>query len=112
VHDFWRFDSALDAGALLAPQTLQAAFTRATINGIAEPTGLGWFVQTYDDELVVWTFGTIKDAYSSLIIKLPKRHVTVILLANSDGLNAGAALENGDITTSAFARLFFRLFGL
>lgn len=112
VRDYARFDAALDNGALLLPQTIEAAFTRATVNGVAVPTGLGWFVQNYDGEKLVWTFGTIKDAYSALVIKLPYRHVTLVLLANSDGLNSGASLENGDVTTSAFARLFFKVFGL
>ena len=112
VHDYARFDAALDSGALLLPQTIDAAFSQATVNGVAVPTGLGWFVQNYNREKLVWTFGTIKDAYSALIIKLPARHVTLILFANSDGLNTAASLENGDITTSPFARLFFKVFGL
>jgi hypothetical protein len=33
----------------------------------------------------------------------------LILLANSDGLSAPFALENGDVTTSLFAKTFLRL---
>ncbi len=36
--------------------------------------------------------------------------VTLILLANSDGLSAAYGLSNGDVTTSLFAKLFLRLF--
>jgi len=57
---------------------------------------------------VVWHFGVVKDAWSSLIVKVPSRDLTFILLANSDGLSAPFALENGDITTSVFARLFLK----
>ena len=74
------------------------------------PTGLGWFVQGYNGQAVVWQFGIVPDAYSSLIVKLPNRRLTFILLANSDGLSAPFALERGDVTASLFARLFLRLY--
>jgi hypothetical protein len=32
------------------------------------------------------------------------------MLANGPGLTAGAQLEQGDLTTSAFAKIFLRLF--
>jgi hypothetical protein len=41
---------------------------------------------------------------------LPQRGVTLILLANSDGLVSPYALANGDVSVSPFARLFMRLF--
>jgi hypothetical protein len=36
--------------------------------------------------------------------------LTLILLANSDGLSEPFSLQNGDVTTSLFARTFLRLF--
>jgi hypothetical protein len=45
-----------------------------------------------------------------LIIKLPARRVTLILLANSDDLTAKNELQSGDVTRSHFAALFLRLF--
>jgi len=57
----------------------------------------------------VWHFGVARGAYSSLILKVPNKHVTLILLANSDRLSAPYTLENGDVTQSVFARLFLRL---
>ena len=48
--------------------------------------------------------------YSSLIVKVPNRRLTLILLANSDGLTAPFALEAGDVTASIFARTFLRTF--
>jgi hypothetical protein len=66
-------------------------------------------VQTYRGERVVWTFGIVSGAYSSLIIKVPARNVTLILLANSDGLVAPYDLAQGVLTRSVFANLFLRL---
>ena len=41
---------------------------------------------------------------------MPGRDITLILLANSDGLSAPYTLANGDVTASLFAKLFLRLF--
>jgi CubicO group peptidase (beta-lactamase class C family) len=111
VRDLARFDAALDSSLLLREETTRAAWS-VTYNAqnAALPTGLGWFVQTYRGEPVVWHYGNIPNAYSSLIIKLPSRKVTLILLANSDGLSAPFQLEAGDVTRSLFATLFLRLF--
>src|SRR5262249_12378271 len=73
------------------------------------PMGLGWFVQYYKGERVVWHFGNVPNAYSSLILKLPARNMTFILLANSDGLSSPFDLAQGDVTRSLFASLFLKL---
>jgi hypothetical protein len=46
-----------------------------------------------------------------MIIKLPDHGLTLILLANSDGLTAPFPLANGDVTVSPFAKIFFSLLG-
>jgi hypothetical protein len=74
------------------------------------PTGLGWFVQNYNGQRLYWQFGNIPGAYSSLILKVPARHVTLILLANSDGLSTPFPLQDGDVTSSLFAKTFLKLF--
>lgn len=104
VRDLARYDEAFNVGLLLLPQTQALAWTQTA--GI--PMGLGWFVQRYNNELVVWHFGVAKDAYSSLIVKIPARHVTMILLANSDGLGPQTMLTDGDINQSLFAKVFLR----
>ena len=45
-----------------------------------------------------------------MILKVPGRDMTLILLANSEGLSAPFALENGDVTRSLFALVFLRIF--
>ena len=108
VRDLARFDNALTSGALLASATRTAAWTQATSGGSPLPTGLGWFVQNYHDEPIVWQFGMTRGGYSSLIVKAPNRGLTFIVLANSDGLSAPFALDSGDVTSSLFATLFLR----
>ena len=41
---------------------------------------------------------------------MPEKRITVILLANSDGLSAPFRLGAGDVGTSAFANSFLRIF--
>jgi CubicO group peptidase (beta-lactamase class C family) len=107
--DLAQFDLAFDSG-FLAPATRVHALSQAFADGKPLRTGLGWFVQGYNGEPIAWQFGVVENAYSSLIVKVPNRRLTLILLANSDGLTAPFALEAGDVTTSIFARTFLQAF--
>lgn len=111
ARDLARFEIAVDDDDLIARELRAVAWTNATTSaGTPLPAGLGWFVQTYNGRRVVWQFGSIRDAGSSLVIKVPERDITLILLANSDGLAPGDTLAAGDVTASLYARLFLRLF--
>jgi CubicO group peptidase (beta-lactamase class C family) len=113
VRDLAEFDRALDESwFLLEESRTQAWSARPGGDGTMMPTGLGWFVQQYRGEPVVWQYGLIPDAYSSMILKLPNRHTTIILLANSDGLAVPFNLSEGDVTKSLFATLLLRMFVL
>jgi CubicO group peptidase (beta-lactamase class C family) len=111
VRDLARFDAALDSGILLREDTLRAAWSNPYGREKILPFGMGWFVQRYNGEPVVWHFGIVANGYSALWLKLPSRHLTLLLLANSDGLSAPFDLQSGDVTKSVFANLFLRLFG-
>lgn len=111
VRDLARFEIALDRYDLVRSDLLGSAWTNATTaSGTRVPVGLGWWVQNYNGQTLVWQFGSIRDAGSSLVIKVPGRELTMILLANSDGLASSDALAAGDVTASLFAKLFLRLF--
>lgn len=104
--DLARFDTALDGAVLLHRETMSTMWSRSG----SMPTGLGWFVQNYNGQPLYWQFGNTPGAFSSLILKVPSKRLTLILLANSDGLSAPFPLQDGDVTTSLFARTFLRLF--
>jgi len=107
VLDLALFDAALEsAGRLLNRETMTAMWS----NGNGMPTGLGWFVQDYNGQKLYWQFGITPGAYSSLILIVPSSHLTLIMLANSDGLTAPFSLQDGDVNNSLFARTFLRLF--
>ena len=110
VRDLARYDAALDAGVLLQPDSLALAWSPFVSNrGAFLPYGLGWFVQETTGVRVIWHYGQWEQ-YSSLYIKLPASHATLILLANSGELSTRFNLAGGDITESPFARLFLRMF--
>jgi CubicO group peptidase (beta-lactamase class C family) len=110
VRDLARFNRALDELVLLQPETIAASWSPSfDRNGQPTPMGLGWFVQFYRGERVVWHFGHVPNAYSSLMLKLPAKNITFILLANSEGLSVPFQLPAGDVTRSVFATLFLKL---
>lgn len=116
ARDLYEFESALDRGEPLSQSTLRNEMWNPAIvfdaagNRIATPTGLGWFVQNASGEKLVWTFGHIPDASSALILKMPRKNLTLIMLSNSGGLANGFNFEQGDVTTSPFVKVFLRLF--
>lgn len=112
VHDYAQFDLALRGGILMTPETLAEAWRPATdTTGKSLPHGLGWFVQSYNGEPVIWQFGSAGDAgSSSMVITMPTRGVTLVLMANSPGLVKTFPLAKGDVTASPFARIFLSLF--
>ena len=111
ARDLVQFDLALKKGVLLRAETIAQAWTPPVgRQGQRLPHGLGWFVQSYAGEPVVWQFGVGENSSSSLLITLPRRGLTLVLLANSDGLARPFALAAGDLTVSPFGRLFLGIF--
>ena len=111
VDDLTRFVAGLNSGLVMRPETLALAWRPAVdARGVRLPHGLGWFVQSYNGETIAWQFGVGDNASSSLLVTVPGRGVTMILLANSDGLARSFPLAAGDLTVSPFARLFLGLF--
>lgn len=106
IQDLAQFDTGLRNGILLRPDTLAAAWRPAG----GSPHGIGWFVQSYNGEGVVWQFGNGGTGSSSMWITVPSRAVTFVAVANSNGLAKGFSLSNGDVTLSPFARAFLGLF--
>lgn len=110
AHDLAKFDIALKQGLIVKPETLAAAWAPPIgATGQALPHGLGWFVQVYNGETIVWQYGLSTNAGSALMMSVPARGITLILLANSDGLVKSFDLSTGDLMVSPFARVFVGL---
>lgn len=112
VRDIARFDLALRSGIIVRLETLTNAWQAPVgAKGQRLPHGFGWFVQNSNGQPVVWQFGTGDNGSSSLLVTLPARGLTVILLANSNGLaKTSPALSAGDLNASPFGRLILGVF--
>ena len=110
ARDLAKFDLAIKKGFLRAETLALAWAPPAGANGQRLPHGLGWFMQSYNGEPIVWQFGVSDSGSSSMILTAPFRGLTLILLANSSGLARPFSLEAGDVTVSPFARLFLEIF--
>ena len=99
--DLFKWDQALYTGKLVRPATLDLAFTPGrTSNGKVIEThffehpsayGFGWFVSS-EKAAAVLEHGGDWSGYRTHIIRVPSRHVTVIVLTNS---------SNGDVVRIA-----------
>jgi CubicO group peptidase (beta-lactamase class C family) len=111
IHDLEKFDLALKQGVLLRPEWRALTWTPPTdAHGQPLPHAYGWFSQAYNGGHVVWQFGVSDSGSSSMIITLPERGLTLILLANNHDLARPFDLTAGDVTVSPFARLFLSVF--
>ena len=111
VTDLARFDLALDEGRLLSDAS-KAEMWRAgrSPSGAVLPYGIGWWVQEVDGRRLVWHGGWWEQAYSALYLKLPDERLTLILLANSEGIWWGNPLDAAQVERSPFAAAFLRRF--
>jgi CubicO group peptidase (beta-lactamase class C family) len=110
--DLARFDIALDDGRLLADSSKQIMWSAGRNSaGQALPYGVGWFVEDAGGRRAVWHTGLWDGAYSALYLKLPDERLSLILLANSEGLRWEKGLDEAAIERSPFAAAFLRRFG-
>ena len=110
AREMLAFSMALDRDALIPANLKSQMFTPTTLStGQVSPYGLGWFATEYKGVKVVWHYG-LWTAISSLIIKVPDRQLTFVLLANTEALSAPYALAAGHLEQSPWAREFLDTF--
>jgi CubicO group peptidase (beta-lactamase class C family) len=108
--DVAAFSMAVDRDALIQPATKALAYTPVVSpSGQVFPYGLGWFSTDYKGVRIIWHYG-LWVANSSLIVKVPSRGLTFVVLANTDRLSSPYPLGAGKLETSPWARLFLDTF--
>jgi CubicO group peptidase (beta-lactamase class C family) len=75
------------------------------------PYGLGWFVQEIEGVKINWHYG-YWIGMSSLIIRVPDKKISFVLMANSDMLSAPYPLGSGDLSRSPYAMEFLKSYVL
>jgi CubicO group peptidase (beta-lactamase class C family) len=109
VLDLAKFDIALDANKILKPDLKFEMWTPSLSELGPTPYGLGWFVENRRGDDLIWHYGQLAD-YSALYLKIPQKHVTLILLANSSTLSSPFPLQFGQVLFSPIATAFLRDF--
>jgi CubicO group peptidase (beta-lactamase class C family) len=110
VLDLAAFSMALDRGDVISQAARDIAFApMVSVAGDTLPYGLGWFSTRYQGERIVWHYG-LWTAISSLIIKVPSRGLTFVVLANTDALSSAYPLAAGRLDSSPWARAFLNAF--
>jgi len=78
-----------------------------SLHGEDLPYGLGWFVESYLGQKIVWHYGQ-EDSYASLLVRVPNREWTLIVLANSSAMSDAFRLLDGNAMRSLLVLDFFR----
>ena len=111
VLDLAKFDIAMDRN-LIVPEKIKEQMWSQTISTGGQPQdyGIGWYVQNYKGTKLVWHSGWEPDSYSALFLKIPEKGLTLIILANSEGVWWGNALDKAEVEKSPLASTFLELF--
>ena len=111
VHDMARYNMALDTNFFVDESTINKIYspTISTDGGLL-PYGLGWFTQEICNLHALWHYGWHPDAASSLILKIPEKHLSFMIFANTDMLSKPFSLHNGNVLNSPAALLFLKTF--
>ena len=112
IDDMLKYAAAFDANQLLTDEQKLKVFSPMISNdGKTLPYGLGWFIQQKEGVGFNWHYGYWV-GMSSLIIRVPGKKISFVLMANSDMLSAPYPLGNGDIWVSPYAKEFLKSFVL
>lgn len=112
IDDMLKYTAAFDGNQLLTDDLKQKVFSPTIANdGKTLPYGLGWFIQQKEGIEFDWHYG-YWIGMSSLIIRVPGKKISFVLMANSDMLSAPYPLGNGDSWVSPYAKEFLKSFVL
>lgn len=123
VHDLAQYSIAIDANKFIEAETWQQVFTPfKTPKGKDIQYGLGWFVGYHKGLKLLWHNGWW-NGYSALLVKIPEKDLTLIILANSQDLTRPYMTSNiwkwlnpfdknlnKNLLASDFARTFYNYF--
>jgi hypothetical protein len=106
IEELTKYAIRLDGNQLISEKSKAAMFTPVkSTHGAILACGLGWFSQTFSGERLVWDFAQTEES-STLLVMVPARRLTVIVLGDSKTMTEAAHLEDGNIARSAIALAF------
>ncbi|QFI63538.1 class A beta-lactamase-related serine hydrolase [Qipengyuania flava] len=102
------FDIAFDAGALVPPVMI-----RELVEAEISPLGdyrRGWWLEDWQGQRLMWHSGWNEKKGSALYLKVPDKHLTLIVLANTEAIWWGNSLVKAEVAESPIARRFLEQF--
>ncbi|WP_421790666.1 serine hydrolase domain-containing protein [Hyphobacterium sp.] len=113
ARDLARFDIALSDGTLMSDALREEMWT-PPMNADGQPSDYvhGWFVQRWGDERLIYHTGWQPQSYSAIYLHMPERQLTLIALANSEGLWWGSRPDRAEIHNSPLVQRFFEAYGM
>ena len=108
VIDLAKYEIAMSNGTIVPDDISKTLFTAANFkDGSTSPYGFGWHFQQYQGETLMWHGGWDEEnGYSAIYLRMPERNLAFIVLANSEGLWWGNALDRSEIEKSEFVQAF------
>jgi CubicO group peptidase (beta-lactamase class C family) len=112
IDDLAAYSAALDNDRLIThAQYKEMTATRITAAGKASPYAFGWMTQSVGGVRLHWAYGEGR-ADSALLLRVPDRRLTLILLANTADHSSAARLHDGNVLWSPIATAFLKAFVL
>jgi CubicO group peptidase (beta-lactamase class C family) len=109
-RDVATFARALTGTTLLSSTSKARMYTPIVARGGTPlPFALGWYVGRFNGHLTYWQNGFWAGA-SGLLIVVPEKELTFVMLANNEMLNRPGHVSSGNLFESLFARAFFLAF--
>ena len=110
VKDLAAYTTGLDGERLLTKSSY-GKMTSAFIckDGRASAYGLGWFVTDFNGVALHWAYG-LGDSDSSILVRVPSRKLSLILLCNCSFATAPSRFGGGNPLTSPFVVSFLKHF--
>lgn len=107
VHDLVKYSAALDKGAIISKERYQK-ITTPFYKG--SPQGMGWFVAKFEGVDIHWAYGYGDDA--SILLKVPAKNLTFVMLSSTDMASATTRLGFGNPFNAPLVCAFLKAFVL
>jgi CubicO group peptidase (beta-lactamase class C family) len=108
IEDLAKYARGIYQDKLLKPTSKQKMWTAMhSTEGDTLVYGLGWFITQVEGMEVIWHYGQ-EECYSTVLMYVPEKNVTLIMLANSATLSDHGRMLSGNPARSALFWAFFK----
>lgn len=110
IDDLAIYTKSLDDNRLINAESYKQMTTPIkNRTGLVMPYALGWFSENYAGLKFDWAYG-LGDSYSALLVRVPEKKLTFIMLCNSSMTAGSIRLGYGGLLQSPFAVSFIKNF--